>query len=42
MPNEILSSMERTLQVDSLSIMNGRVKYGERFAVGCEAGLDNV
>ena len=36
MPNEILSSIEGILQVDSLSIVNGRLKYGERFAVGAK------
>ena len=39
MPNEMLSSIEGTLQVDSLSIMNGRLKYGERFAVGAKPAL---
>jgi hypothetical protein len=34
MPNEILYSIKEILQVDSLSIMNGRLKYGERFAIG--------
>jgi hypothetical protein len=34
MPNEILSSLKGTLQVDSLSVMNGRVMYGERLGVG--------
>jgi len=34
MPNEILSSIKETLQVDSLNFMNGHLKYGERFAVG--------
>jgi hypothetical protein len=33
MPNEFLSSIKGTLRVDSMSIMNGRLKYGERFAV---------
>jgi hypothetical protein len=33
MPDEMLSSLKGTLQVDSLSIMNGSLKYGERFAV---------
>jgi hypothetical protein len=36
MPNEILSSIKGTLRVDSLSIVNGWLKYGERFAVGSE------
>jgi hypothetical protein len=39
MPNEILSSIQGTLQVDSLSIVNGRLKYGERFAVGAKPAL---
>jgi hypothetical protein len=34
MPNEILSSIKETLYVDSLSIINGQLKYGERFAIG--------
>jgi len=36
MPNEILSSIKGTLRVDSMSIVNGWLKYGERFAVGSE------
>jgi hypothetical protein len=39
MPNEILSSIQGTLQVDSLSFMNGCLKYGERFAVGSKPAL---
>ncbi len=39
MPNEILSSIQKALQVDSLTIHNGRVKYGERFAVGEKPAL---
>ena len=34
MPNEILSSIETAVQVDSLSVMNGRLRYGERYVVG--------
>jgi hypothetical protein len=34
MPNEILSSIKETLQVDSLSFMNGCLKYCERFVFG--------
>ena len=34
MPNEILSSIKETLQVDSLSFMNGWLKYCERFVFG--------
>jgi hypothetical protein len=39
MPNEILSSIKKTLQVDSLSIMNGRLKYCERFVLGSKPGF---
>jgi hypothetical protein len=34
MPNEILSSIKETLQVDSLNFMNGRLKYCEEFVFG--------
>ena len=34
MPNEILSSIKETIQVDSLSSVNGRLKYGEQFTFG--------
>jgi hypothetical protein len=34
MPNEILSSIKETLQVDSLSFKNGRLKYCEGFVYG--------
>lgn len=34
MPNEILSSIKGILHVGRLSIMNGRLKYGERFSIG--------
>jgi hypothetical protein len=39
MPNEMLSSIKGALQVDSLSITNGQLKYGERSAVGSEPAL---
>jgi hypothetical protein len=45
MPNEILSSIKDTLQVGSLSIANGRLKYGERFEAGANPAwmtLDNL
>jgi hypothetical protein len=45
MPNEILTSIKGTLQVDSLSIVNGGLKYSERFAVGANPAsitLDSV
>lgn len=34
MPHEILSSMQEVLQIDSLSIVNSRLNYGERFVLG--------
>jgi hypothetical protein len=34
MPNEILASIKETLQVDSLSIANAAIRYGERFELG--------
>ena len=39
MPNEILSSIKGILQVDSLTVVNGRVKYSERFMVGAKPAL---
>ena len=33
MPNEILSSIKKTLRVDILRSINGRLKYGERFDI---------
>ena len=42
MPNEILSSIKGILQVDSLSIMNGRLNYGERFGVGSKPALITI
>ncbi len=38
MPNEFLSSMKEIVKVDSLNIINGRLKYCERFAVGAKPG----
>src|SRR5664279_1459380 len=34
MPNEILSSINKIIQVDSLNIINGRLKYAERYIIG--------
>ncbi len=39
MLNEMLSSIRGTLQVDRLSITNGQLKYGERFAVGAKPAI---
>jgi hypothetical protein len=37
MPNEGLSSIKDTIRVDSLQIINSRLKYYERYAVGAKA-----
>lgn len=39
MPNEALSSMKEIVKVDSLKIINGRLKYSERFAVKAKPGV---
>lgn len=39
MPNEILSSIKGMLQVDSLSIQDGRLNYGERYGAGAKPAL---
>ena len=39
MPTEILSSIPGTLQVDTVRITNGGLKYGERFAVGTKPAV---
>ena len=42
MPHRILASMKEILRVDSLSVMNGQLKYGERYAVGAEPALITI
>jgi hypothetical protein len=39
MPNELLASIGVPLQIDSLIISNGRLRYGERFGVGLRPGI---
>lgn len=39
MPSEILALIGKTLEVDSLNIGDGRLMYGERFAVGSTPAL---
>jgi hypothetical protein len=39
MVNEALSSIKDTIQIDSLQIMNSRLNYHERYAVGAKAAL---
>jgi hypothetical protein len=39
MPQEMFSSMGGTVQIDSLSFLNGRMEYRERFAAGATAAL---
>ena len=45
MPNEALSSITKMTQVDSLNIMNGRLKYAERYIIGsapAEVTFDSI
>jgi hypothetical protein len=39
MPNEIFSSMKEIISIDSLQIINGQLKYYERFAVNAPPGV---
>lgn len=39
MPNEILSSIKEIVKIDSLKIINGRLKYCERFDIGTTPGV---
>ena len=39
MPNELLASIGVPLQIDSLIISNGQLRYGERFGVGLRPGI---
>lgn len=39
MPSEVLSLMKGIVQIDSLSILNGLLNYGERFAVGAKPAV---
>ncbi|MFA7229331.1 MAG: hypothetical protein WC061_09875, partial [Melioribacteraceae bacterium] len=39
MPNEILASIKETIKIDSLGIMNGRLKYSERFKLRGNPGV---
>jgi hypothetical protein len=34
MPNAMLASIKASFRIDSISIMNGRLTYGERFGIG--------
>lgn len=45
MPNEGLSSINKITQVDSLNIMNGQLKYAERYIIGsapAEVTFDSI
>ncbi len=42
MPNEILSSIHGMVQADSLSIVNGRLLYGERIAAGSSPAVITI
>jgi hypothetical protein len=39
MPNEAFASLKEIVKVDSLIIMNGQLKYCERYTVGAKPGL---
>jgi hypothetical protein len=39
MPNGVLSSIKGNLQVDRMSIIDGRLQYAERFAVGAKPAI---
>jgi hypothetical protein len=39
MPNEALFAMKEKIKIDSLNIINGRLKYSERFAVRKKPGV---
>jgi len=39
MPHEILASIEGTLQVDSLRVIDGRFQYAERFELGSKPAI---
>src|SRR5260370_2961611 len=38
-PNEVLSSIRETFQIDSLNVTNGRLKYGERYEAGSKPAV---
>jgi hypothetical protein len=38
-PNEALTSLKQIVKIDSLKIINGRLKYCERFVIGTAPGL---
>jgi hypothetical protein len=45
MPNEALSSINKLTQTDSLNIINGRLKYAERYIIGsapAEVTFDSI
>jgi len=45
MPNEFLSSIKKNIQVNSVNIMNGKLKYAERYIIGlapAEVTLDSI
>jgi hypothetical protein len=42
MPNEVLSSMKEIIKVDSMIILNGRLKYSEKFTVRGTPGVITI
>jgi len=39
MPNEVFPSMKETIKIDSLEIINGHLKYSERFDINAAPGV---
>jgi hypothetical protein len=39
MPNQVLASIKKRFEIDSLILSHGRIKYGERFGVGQVPGI---
>jgi len=42
MPNEVLSSMKEIIKVDSMIILNARLKYSEKFTVRGTPGVITI
>ena len=45
MPNEFFSSIKKIIQVNSVNIMNGKLKYAERYIIGlppAEVSIDSI
>jgi len=42
MPNEFFNSMKEIINLDSLQIINGRLKYSERYALNSQPGIISI